>query len=52
MKTSKCVICERKLKPPPTKRWWLEIRYREGICHECILRLASMVLKLMQKEKS
>ena len=41
---SRCVVCERPLKPSPTKRWWVTLRYKEGICYECIINLNRNVL--------
>lgn len=49
-KEAKCVICERTLRKSPTKRWWIKLRYKKGVCYECILSLADTVLKMMEKE--
>ena len=48
MKKAICVICERKLKPSPTKLWWYELSFGKGICYECILRLATAVLQSLE----
>ena len=48
-RATNCVICGRELTGAPTKRWWIHVSARKGICYECILKLAKSVLRAMEK---
>ena len=49
---ARCVWCDRPLHESPTTLYWLRhAKRRKGICHECVLRLAYVVLKGMEAER-
>ena len=40
---AKCVFCEKDLFPAPTDNSWVHIRYKQGICYNCVDRLHGVV---------
>jgi len=50
---ARCVWCNRPLHESPTHRYWMRhATHGKGICYECVLRLAYMVLRGMETEKA
>ena len=48
---NKCLCCERELKSVPTKLGWVNIRFGEGICFDCIEFLNSAMTQVKEVEK-
>lgn len=48
----KCVWCDRELKPAPTKLWHITKDFESGICYECVLSLAKLILVSLERETS
>jgi hypothetical protein len=43
-----CVWCECGLRDAPAPRWWTRSAGK-SICHDCVLRLAGIVIKAMER---